>query len=154
MVTAVDLVRGLGVLTGMDVVEVDGRDRLVRHELRGQARRRPRMRWPTASTCSSSTSRPPTRRATPAISRRRSGPSRTGIAASCAGLVEGLDAIGPWRLLLLPDHATPVRLKTHTSDPVPYLLVDSAIDGPGGAYTEPATAAQPTASRAISSWAG
>ena len=37
---------------------------------------------------------------------------------------------GPWRLLLLPDHATPLRLKTHTSDPVPYLLVDSQVRRP------------------------
>ncbi len=51
-------------------------------------------------------------------------------------LVAGLDLLGPWRLLLLPDHATPLRLKTHTSDPVPYLLVDSATDGAGGVYTE------------------
>ena len=43
-------------------------------------------------------------------------------------------------MLLLPDHPTPVELKTHTTDSVPYLLVDSAVDGPGGAYTEPATA--------------
>ena len=54
-------------------------------------------------------------------------------------LVAGLDAMGPWRMLLLPDHPTPVELKTHTTDSVPYLLVDSAIDGPGGTYTEPAT---------------
>ncbi|MBI2705940.1 MAG: 2,3-bisphosphoglycerate-independent phosphoglycerate mutase [Actinobacteria bacterium] len=57
------------------------------------------------------------------------------------GLVEGLDELGPWRLLLLPDHATPLRLKTHTPDPVPYLLVDSAVDGPGGSYTEAGVAA-------------
>jgi 2,3-bisphosphoglycerate-independent phosphoglycerate mutase len=43
-------------------------------------------------------------------------------------------------MLLLPDHPTPVRLKTHTMDSVPYLLVDSAIDGPGGFYSESATA--------------
>ena len=36
-----------------------------------------------------------------------------------AGLVDGLDALGPWRLLLLPDHPTPVELRTHTSDSVP-----------------------------------
>ena len=47
----------------------------------------------------------------------------------------------PWRLLLLPDHPTPIRLKTHTSDPVPFLLVDSETRGPGGVYTERATAA-------------
>ena len=58
-----------------------------------------------------------------------------------AGLVDGLDALGPWRMLLLPDHPTPVELRTHTSDSVPYLLVDSAVDGPGGSYTEAATAA-------------
>jgi len=60
-----------------------------------------------------------------------------------APLVEGLDAMGDWRLLLLPDHATPLRLKTHTTDSVPWLLVDSAHDGPGGAYTEAATASSP-----------
>jgi 2,3-bisphosphoglycerate-independent phosphoglycerate mutase len=56
------------------------------------------------------------------------------------GLVDGLDSLGPWRLLLLPDHPTPVRLKTHTTDSVPYLLVDSSVAGPGGVYSEPATA--------------
>ena len=31
----------------------------------------------------------------------------------------------PFRMLVLPDHPTPVRLRTHTSDPVPFLLFDS-----------------------------
>ena len=57
-------------------------------------------------------------------------------------LVVSLDRdFRPWRLLFLPDHPTPIRLKTHTSDPVPYLLVDSETRGPGGVYTERATAA-------------
>lgn len=39
---------------------------------------------------------------------------------------ERMDASGePWRLLLLPDHPTPIRCRTHTSDPVPYLIYDS-----------------------------
>ncbi len=39
---------------------------------------------------------------------------------------EDLDqAEEPYRLLILPDHPTPVRVRTHTSDPVPYLLYDS-----------------------------
>jgi 2,3-bisphosphoglycerate-independent phosphoglycerate mutase len=46
----------------------------------------------------------------------------------------------PFRVLLLPDHATPCALRTHTSDPVPYLLFDSTADGPGGTYTEQAVA--------------
>ncbi len=57
-------------------------------------------------------------------------------------LVDALDG-EPFRLLLLPDHATPCALRTHTSDPVPYLLFDSERDGPGGAYTERAVATSP-----------
>ena len=58
------------------------RHRVVRHGLRGQARRRPARRSTAGPTSSSSTSRPPTRRATPATSRRRSRPWRTGTGAS------------------------------------------------------------------------
>ncbi|MXW57229.1 MAG: phosphoglycerate mutase [Acidimicrobiia bacterium] len=53
-----------------------------------------------------------------------------------AGLIDGLDQMGPWRLLLLPDHATPLTTRSHIDDPVPYLIVDSEVDGPGGVYTE------------------
>ena len=55
-------------------------------------------------------------------------------------LVGELDAMGPWRMLLMPDHPTPVALKTHTMDPVPWLIVDSTTDGAGGVYSEAATA--------------
>jgi len=41
-----------------------------------------------------------------------------------------------YRILLLPDHATPCALRTHTADPVPYLLFDSQAAGSGGEYTE------------------
>ena len=49
-----------------------------------------------------------------------------------------MDASGEnYRLLILPDHPTPVSLRTHTADPIPYLLYDStkAVDGPAE-YTE------------------
>jgi 2,3-bisphosphoglycerate-independent phosphoglycerate mutase len=60
-----------------------------------------------------------------------------------AGLIPGLDSMGPWRLLMLPDHATPLTTRTHTADPVPYVLVDSAVDGPGGVFSESGVAAEP-----------
>ncbi len=34
-------------------------------------------------------------------------------------------ALGDYRILLLPDHPTPVELRTHTGDPVPFVLFDS-----------------------------
>ena len=43
---------------------------------------------------------------------------------------EGMDASGEaYRLMVLPDHPTPIRVRTHTSDPVPYLLYDSTAPG-------------------------
>jgi 2,3-bisphosphoglycerate-independent phosphoglycerate mutase len=60
-----------------------------------------------------------------------------------ADLLPALDDMGPWRLLMLPDHATPLATRTHSSDPVPFLLADSAVDGPGGSYTEAGVAAAP-----------
>lgn len=42
-------------------------------------------------------------------------------------LAEELTAAGEdFRMLVLPDHPTPVRLRTHTSDSVPYMLYDSS----------------------------
>ena len=42
---------------------------------------------------------------------------------------EQMDAAGePYRMLILPDHPTPICVRTHTSDPIPYLLYDSTVD--------------------------
>ncbi len=39
---------------------------------------------------------------------------------------EGLEAAGiDHRILIMPDHPTPIRVRTHTASPVPYLLYDS-----------------------------
>ena len=39
---------------------------------------------------------------------------------------EGLDASGEaYRMLILPDHPTPIAVRTHVAEPVPYLLYDS-----------------------------
>ena len=45
-------------------------------------------------------------------------------------LKEKLSASGePFRMLIMPDHPTPICVRTHTSDPVPYLLYDSSAPG-------------------------
>lgn len=39
---------------------------------------------------------------------------------------EGLDASGEaYRMLILPDHPTPLKVRTHVAEPVPYLLYDT-----------------------------
>lgn len=43
-----------------------------------------------------------------------------------APLCKALDEKGTkYRMLVLPDHPTPIRVRTHTSDSVPYMLYDS-----------------------------
>ena len=133
---AVDLVRGLGVLTDIEVVDVEGATGWLRHRLRGASATPPSTRWPTAPTCSSSTSRPPTRPATPATSTRRSGPSRTGTARSSPAWSPASTRWARGGCCCCP--TTPRRCGSRPTPPTrcPYLLVDSAVDGPGGTYTE------------------
>lgn len=40
-------------------------------------------------------------------------------------MIEGMKKMGDFRVLLLPDHATPVKIQTHTPTPVPFVLYDS-----------------------------
>ncbi len=43
-------------------------------------------------------------------------------------VVEGLKKSGQdWRVLLLPDHATPISIKTHSRDPVPFAIMGKGI---------------------------
>ncbi|MBQ8301271.1 MAG: cofactor-independent phosphoglycerate mutase [Clostridia bacterium] len=44
-----------------------------------------------------------------------------------------------YRMMILPDHPTPISLKTHVSDPVPYIIYDSTAEtdtNAGLTYTE------------------
>ncbi|HEY2105427.1 MAG TPA: hypothetical protein VGH29_06555 [Candidatus Binataceae bacterium] len=60
-------------------------------------------------------------------------------------LLEGLPKIGPYRILLMPDHATPCQLKTHSNEPVPFAMVSGeALEQPPSVvrrYTEEDAAA-------------
>jgi len=139
LVTAVDLIRGLGVLTGMRVVEVPGATGWFDTNYEGK--RDAALRALAEGADLFVVHVEATDEAGHAglvdekVTALENWDSRI-----LDGLVAGLDELGPWRMLLLPDHPTPTALRTHTSDSVPYLLVDSAEDGPGGTYTEAATA--------------
>jgi 2,3-bisphosphoglycerate-independent phosphoglycerate mutase len=139
LVTAVDLVRGLGVLTDMRVVEVEGATGWYDTDYEGK-------RDAALATLADGAD---------LFIIHVEASDEAGHAGDIeekiralenwdrrilADLVSGLDSMGPWRMLLLPDHATPIALRTHTCDPVPYLLVDSEHDGPGGVYSERAVA--------------
>jgi 2,3-bisphosphoglycerate-independent phosphoglycerate mutase len=140
MSSAVDLVQGLGVLTGIDVVDVPGATAGFDNDYAAQAR-----------ACLDSLAD------RDLFVLHVEATDEAGHQGRVDVKVDALerwdrDVIGPvvdalderreaYRILLLPDHATPCARKTHTADAVPYLLYDSANVGAGGVYTEAATAA-------------
>jgi 2,3-bisphosphoglycerate-independent phosphoglycerate mutase len=142
LTSAVDLVRGLGVLTDIAVHDVPGASAGYENDYAGQ---RDAALAALAGDCDlfivHVEASDEAGHAGNANEKVRS--LERWDAEILTDLVAGLDELGPWRMLLLPDHATPLRLKTHTSDPVPYLLVDSHVDGPGGVYSERGVAAAP-----------
>jgi 2,3-bisphosphoglycerate-independent phosphoglycerate mutase len=62
-------------------------------------------------------------------------------------VLEGLQQFPRWRILLMPDHHTPTATRVHTSDPVPFILLDSkqwkkaSENSPNGFSEDAATAA-------------
>ena len=139
MSSAVDLVQGLGVLTGIEVVDVPGATAGFDNDYVAQARAclksladRDLFVLHVEATDEAGHQGLPDVKVD-ALERWD--------ADVIGPIVATLDAGSePYRILLLPDHATPCTIKTHTSDSVPYLLFDSTRDAAGGVYTEPAPA--------------
>jgi 2,3-bisphosphoglycerate-independent phosphoglycerate mutase len=139
MTSAVDLVQGLGVLTGIDVVDVPGATAGFDNDYGAQA-----------EACLASLADRDFFVVHIEATDEAGHQGRADIKVDAlerwdadviGPIVDALDAAGErYRILLMPDHATPCDIKTHSADSVPYLLFDSTVDGPGGRYTEPATA--------------
>jgi 2,3-bisphosphoglycerate-independent phosphoglycerate mutase len=48
-------------------------------------------------------------------------------------IVKGMENGGDHRIMVLPDHPTPLELRTHTDDPVPFVIYDSTQKRSSGA---------------------
>lgn len=46
-------------------------------------------------------------------------------------VLEALDKYDDYKVLIMPDHATPLALKTHTNDPIPFLMYSKTKDFAG-----------------------
>ena len=54
-------------------------------------------------------------------------------------LLNGLEGMDHYRIMVLPDHPTPIAIKTHCDDPVPFFIYDSRnpdVVNPEAVYTE------------------
>jgi 2,3-bisphosphoglycerate-independent phosphoglycerate mutase len=138
--SAVDLVRGLGVLAGIDVVDVPGATAGFDNDYGAQLDAcltsladRDFFLLHVEATDEAGHQNAP---------HEKVAQLERWDAEIIGPLVDALDGEA-YRVLLLPDHATPCARMTHTADPVPYLRFDSTVDGPGGEYTEAGVADRP-----------
>ena len=51
-------------------------------------------------------------------------------------IFKALDGKEDFRIMVLPDHRTPIAVRTHTSEPVPYFIYDSSKEMTGCNYDE------------------
>lgn len=131
VVSAVDLVRGLGVLAGLEVVLVDGATGWLDTNYAGK------VAAVLEGLKSSDIAVLHVEAPDEAGHSGKLDLKMRAIADFDAQVVgpvlAGLAALGPHRVLLATDHYTPIEVKTHTSEPVPYVIWDSGQKAAGGA---------------------
>lgn len=131
VIAAVDLIKGIGICAGLDIVEVEGATGNINTNFRGKAEA--------------------------ALKELKNGkdfvyihieaPDECGhrfeienkvksielIDELVVGtLLEGLADYDDFGIMVLPDHPTPLSLRTHTADPVPYVIYRKSCSKPSG----------------------
>jgi 2,3-bisphosphoglycerate-independent phosphoglycerate mutase len=130
MISAVDLLRGIGKYAGLDVIEVSGATGNIDTNYEGkveaalQALKRLDYVYLHVEAPDEAGHEGKLEEKIKAIElfdQRVVGP-----------VMEGLRRQGEdWRVLLLPDHATPISIKTHSRDPVPFAIMGKGIEPDG-----------------------
>lgn len=148
VISAVDLIKGIGICAGMEVVEVEGATGNIHTNFAGKA----------------SAALDALRRGVDLVYVHIEAPDEAGHQGSTELKVRAIEEIdrqvlgpvleqmrefGEYKVMLLPDHPTPLSVMTHTSDPVPYVIFDSRkpLDSPGAAYCEEDAARGPFVER-------
>ena len=129
VISAVDLIKGIGIYAGLDVIDVPGATGYLDTDYRAKAhyalealktRDYVYVHVEAPDEASHSGNLEEKIRAIEFFDRLVVGT-----------MMDGLPDLGEYRLLVLPDHPTPVAKMTHTSDPVPFILFDSTADRVG-----------------------
>lgn len=124
VISAVDLVRGLGVLAGLEVINVPGATGFLDTNYLGKAQ------YGLAALRSKDflfLHVEATDEAGHMGSADKKVQALEDFDAKVVGtILDGIRDFPDWRILLMPDHATPVAIKTHAPDPVPFAILSSA----------------------------
>ena len=136
LITAVDLLRGIARLTGMKVIEVEGATGFYDTNFigKGQAaiealkeRDMIVVHVEAPDECGHAGNGPKKVESIENIDTHITGP-----------IMEYLKSTGDdWRIIVMPDHPTPMWNRTHTMDPVPFCIAGKGMTGNDfGGYTE------------------
>jgi 2,3-bisphosphoglycerate-independent phosphoglycerate mutase len=123
MISAVDLLNGIGIYAGLKVIRVDGATGYIDTNYIGKAGKAL-----------------DTLRDTDLVFVHVEAPDEMGHEGNVAGKIRAIEdfdekivgailndihALSPFRLLVLSDHPTPISLRTHSSDPSPFAVLSS-----------------------------
>ncbi|MBQ8588770.1 MAG: cofactor-independent phosphoglycerate mutase [Clostridia bacterium] len=125
VISAVDLIKGIGMCAGLDVVDVEGATGNVHTNYKGKA---------DAALAA-------LENGSDYVYIHLEGPDECGHRHEIENKVKAIELIDEkivkyikdrleekgidYRMLILPDHPTPLKLRTHTRDSVPYIIYDS-----------------------------
>ncbi len=142
MISAVDLLKGIAVGTGMDNIEVEGANGGLHTNYEGKARAAIKALLEDGYDFAYIHVEAPDEMGHQGLIAEKIEAIEKLDRHVVQVLVEEFEKAGvDYRMLVLPDHPTPIRVRTHTSDPVPYLLYDSTKSVVGkNAYHEKAAA--------------
>lgn len=143
VISAVDLIKGIGLYAGLDVIEVPGATGYIDTNYRGKAEAALEA-LKTRDFVYVHVEAPDEAAHSGNLQHKLEAIEsfdRDVVGTVLAGLPE----LDPFRVLVMPDHPTPLEKKTHTSDPVPFALYGSNGEFSDGrrasAYTEKEAAA-------------
>lgn len=126
MISAVDLLKGIAVGTGMDNIIVEGANGGLHTNYEGKARAALKALLEDGYDFAYVHVEAPDEMGHQGLVKEKIQAIEFIDEKIVKVLVEELEKSGEdYRMLVLPDHPTPIRVRTHTAEPVPYLLYDS-----------------------------
>ena len=138
VISAVDLIKGIAICADMESIDVDGATGTYHTNFEGKTKAALKslcedgkdfvyIHMEAADECGHQGDAKNKKLSVELIDKKVVGPLR-----------KELEKLGvDYKMLILPDHPTPIKLKTHVSDPVPYVIYDSTKEeGKGLLYNE------------------
>ena len=143
MISAVDLLKGIAVGAGMEVINVEGATGSLHTNYEGKAQAAVKTLLEDGNDFVYVHVEAPDEMGHQGIMEHKVQAIEYLDSRIIAPIKAALDESGEdYRMLILPDHPTPIRIRTHTAEPVPYIIYDSRYQQRKTAcYTEAAAAA-------------